>query len=228
MIVQGVDEMYNDKILYYRKKNMLTQEELAEKLCVSRQTITKWEKGIISPGLEYLIDLSRIFGITIDRLIKEDDCFAEEGQKVDTNHLIHFLVKAKKSTYAAKSNKIEAAEIDAHEYAYHEDTYQYYDTFYGSLCFSGQEKVYESNHICWIMNYCGKVLNDHFNGDFLKEALLQVDEQRPFRGPEIYARGDYTYLSRMSGDSNDFQGTEEIYDCSRKIYEGLYHGGRIK
>lgn len=40
--------MYNDKILYYRKKNMLTQEELAEKLCVSRQTITKWEKGIIS------------------------------------------------------------------------------------------------------------------------------------------------------------------------------------
>ena len=33
--------MYNEKIKYYRKMNMMTQEELAEKLCVSRQTVTK-------------------------------------------------------------------------------------------------------------------------------------------------------------------------------------------
>lgn len=38
--------MYNEKIAYYRKKNMLTQEELAEKINVSRQTITKWEADI--------------------------------------------------------------------------------------------------------------------------------------------------------------------------------------
>ena len=38
--------MLHDKMIYYRKKNMLTQEELAEKLCVSRQTITKWENGV--------------------------------------------------------------------------------------------------------------------------------------------------------------------------------------
>nr|WP_317301246.1 helix-turn-helix transcriptional regulator [Allobaculum stercoricanis] len=37
--------MYSDKIAYYRKKNLLTQEALAEKLNVSRQTITKWESG---------------------------------------------------------------------------------------------------------------------------------------------------------------------------------------
>ena len=49
--------MLHDKMIYYRKKNMLTQEELAEKLCVSRQTITKWENGVITPSLEYLIDL---------------------------------------------------------------------------------------------------------------------------------------------------------------------------
>ena len=58
--------MLNEKITYFRKKNMLTQEELAEKLCVSRQTITKWENGLISPSLEYLIDLSQIFNVTID------------------------------------------------------------------------------------------------------------------------------------------------------------------
>ena len=44
--------MLNEKIVYYRKKNMLTQEELASQLNVSRQTITKWESGIIYPNVE--------------------------------------------------------------------------------------------------------------------------------------------------------------------------------
>lgn len=88
--------MFHDKLIYYRKKNMLTQEELAEKLCVSRQTITKWENGMITPGLEYMIDLSHIFGITIDRLIKDDDCFSDTPQLTNTNQLIKFLVEAKK------------------------------------------------------------------------------------------------------------------------------------
>lgn len=38
--------MLNEKIIYYRKKNMLTQEELVYQLNVSRQTITKWEAGV--------------------------------------------------------------------------------------------------------------------------------------------------------------------------------------
>ena len=33
------------------------------------------------------------------------------------------------------------------------------------------------------MNYYGRVIEENFNGDFLKEALLQVDEELPFRGP---------------------------------------------
>lgn len=46
--------MLNEKIVYYRKKNMLTQEELAYQLNVSRQTVTKWETGTIYPNIEYL------------------------------------------------------------------------------------------------------------------------------------------------------------------------------
>lgn len=66
--------MLNEKIIYYRKKNMLTQEELAYQLNVSRQTITKWEAGIIYPNVEYLIKLSNLFDVSIDSLVKEDDC----------------------------------------------------------------------------------------------------------------------------------------------------------
>ena len=64
--------MLNEKIIYYRKKNMLTQEELAYQLNVSRQTITKWEAGIIYPNVEYLIKLSNLFDVSIDSLVGLD------------------------------------------------------------------------------------------------------------------------------------------------------------
>lgn len=59
---------------------------------VSRQTITKWEKSVISSNLKYLIDLSHIFGITIDHLMKEDDYFTE---KIKTLIQINSLILAK-------------------------------------------------------------------------------------------------------------------------------------
>ena len=59
---------------------------------VSRQTITKWEKSVISSNLKYLIDLSHIFGITIDHLMKEDDYFTE---KIKTLIQINSLMLAK-------------------------------------------------------------------------------------------------------------------------------------
>ena len=94
--------MFHLKMIEYRKKNMMTQEELADRLGVSRQTITKWEKGTILPSLEYLIDLSRLFGVTIDHLVKDDDCICESSHQVHTTALAEFLVTAKQSTYAAQ------------------------------------------------------------------------------------------------------------------------------
>ena len=149
-----------------------------------RQTITKWENGLISPSLEYLIDLSQIFNVTIDFLIKDDDCISEDAQTMNTNTLITFLIKAKKMTYAAKKNKVQSVKKDAHEYHYQDNEYQYYDTFYGRSYFSGQEIVYQNDQVCWSMNYYGKVLSSDFNGDFLKEALMLVDE-------DVYKRQMY-------------------------------------
>lgn len=218
--------MYNEKIAYYRKKNMMTQEELAKKLCISRQTVTKWKSDIILPSLEYIIDLSNIFGITIDSLIKEDDCISEEYRKIDFDSFTSFIVKAKKSTYASKKNRIESLGNDSHDYYYEENGY--YDSFFGSSTFSGQEIVYKDDKVCWSMNYYGKVLSNDFNGDFLKESLLHLDERIPFRGPAIYKKGEYLYISHVEGDIDLFKGYEEIYYQSQKIYECLFHGGMIE
>ena len=59
-------------------------------------------------------------------------------------------------------------------------------SFFGAENFSGQEIVYKDEKPCWSMNYYGRVIGKNFNGDFLKEVLLQVDEKLPYRGPLFY------------------------------------------
>ena len=57
--------MLNDKIRTLRKAIGLTQEELAEKLNVSRQAITKWETGAGTPDIDNINAIAKLFGVTI-------------------------------------------------------------------------------------------------------------------------------------------------------------------
>ena len=58
------------KIAELRKKNNLSQEELAEKVGVARQTISKWEIGDTTPDINQVKIISKIFNISIDELEK--------------------------------------------------------------------------------------------------------------------------------------------------------------
>lgn len=60
--------MFNNNLLSLRKLNNLTQEELAEKLDVSRQAVAKWESGETVPDLEKCRLLAEIFGVSLDDL----------------------------------------------------------------------------------------------------------------------------------------------------------------
>lgn len=62
----------SEKIQLLRKKNALSQENLAEICSVSRQSISKWEADIALPDLNKLILLSKIFQVSVDVLIKDD------------------------------------------------------------------------------------------------------------------------------------------------------------
>lgn len=77
------------------------------------------------------------------------------------------------------------------------------------------------------MNYMRRVLTDGFSGHFLKEALRAASEDMPYRGPECYQAGEYTYKCKVSGDFTWFQGSEEIYRGHEKVYECCFHGGVI-
>lgn len=61
-----------NKIMELRKKNNITQEELAEKVGVTRQTISKWELDETSPDIKQAASLSKIFKVSLDELVNND------------------------------------------------------------------------------------------------------------------------------------------------------------
>ncbi len=61
-----------DKIIKLRKKNGWSQEELAEKMNVSRQAVSKWESAQTIPDLGKILQLSTLFGVTTDYLLKDE------------------------------------------------------------------------------------------------------------------------------------------------------------
>ena len=71
-----------NRLLEFRKKSGLSQEELAEKLNISRQSVSKWERAESCPDTDNLIELAKIYNVTLDDLINVDKPIKEEA-KVD-------------------------------------------------------------------------------------------------------------------------------------------------
>ncbi|MCR4775706.1 MAG: DUF5680 domain-containing protein [Saccharofermentans sp.] len=141
---------------------------------------------------------------------------------------VEFLIKAKQATYAGKGAETASSRVKSHDLVYREDEYMYYDTYLGGDKFAGEEALWISDVPCWSMNYLGRVTGENFSGDFLKEALLHVPADKPFRGPEEYSNGDYTYKCSIDGDYEWFIGKEIITFRGEQIYECCFHGGLIK
>ena len=142
--------------------------------------------------------------------------------------LTDFLIKAKQATYAGKGAETTSSRLKSHDLVYKEGRYMYYDTYLGGDRFAGEEALWISEDPYWSMNYVGRVTGDNFSGDFLKEALLRVPGDKPFRGPSEYTNGDYTYKCDIDGDYEWFQGRETISYKGTFIYECFFHGGLIK
>lgn len=75
-----------DKIIALRKKNGWSQEELAEKLNVTRQSVSKWEGAQSVPDLDRILQMSRIFGVSTDYLLRdelEEEEYTEENVDIE-------------------------------------------------------------------------------------------------------------------------------------------------
>ena len=80
-----------EKINTLRKQRNMTQDELAEKMGVSSQAASKWEKDLSIPDLPVLLELSDFFHISLDDLVKEKEDSVQlvpEGQRKDINEML--------------------------------------------------------------------------------------------------------------------------------------------
>ncbi len=222
--------IFPEKLQILRKAKALTQEELAEKLNISRQAIAKWETGLAFPDISNLIQLSDFFNVTVDYLIKEQKCSValQKCEVDDICALIDFRLEANRNTYAGFMNEVESTRLDSHDFRFEKGDYVYHDSYVGAEQFAGQEAVWKNGKSVYAMNYCGRVLDQKFSGNFLKEALRAADKNLPFRGPALYKAGEYTYQAKVTGDINWFQGYEEIFCGELLTYECYFHGGMMK
>lgn len=144
------------------------------------------------------------------------------------NDIIEFLVKAKKKTYAGDGNVTTSSRPCSRDLKYFEDNFEYYDSYFGTDPFVGEEALWSSGEIIWSMNYAGRKLDKDFEYGFLKEALRLVTSEKPFRGPDEYSNGDYKYMCETIGDFEWFQGYESITFQGKLVYECYYHGGIVR
>lgn len=66
-----------NRLVQLRKQHGYSQEELAAKLGLSRQAVSKWERAEASPDTDNLIMLSRVYGVSLDELLKTDEPIPE-------------------------------------------------------------------------------------------------------------------------------------------------------
>ena len=221
---------FSQKLQLLPKNKGCTQDELAGKLDVSRQAVAKWESGQVYPDISNLIQISKLFNVTVDYLVKDQECIVScsDDKMSDINRLIEFRLEANINTYAACMNETDSTRLNSHDFTYSNGSYTYHDTYVGGEQFAGEEAIWYEGRSQYAMNYIGRVLSQNFSGDFLKEALRKADKKMPFRGPEYYQSGQYIYKCNVVGDFSWFQGYEEIYCDNEKVYECYFHGGIMK
>lgn len=96
---------FNNRLYQLRKQKGLSQEELANRLNVSRQTVSKWEVGDSTPDMEKLIAMSDLFDVSLDKLVmgKEDEEKSSQTTKSELVTVLNEKVLTSKNKKKAKS-----------------------------------------------------------------------------------------------------------------------------
>lgn len=101
-----------DKIIEERKKNGWTQEDLAQKLGVSRQSVSKWESAGAIPDLKKIIQLADLFGVSTDYLLKDEIEKEKIDTSCDTDCELHRVTMEEANAYMNEKSSTYACECD--------------------------------------------------------------------------------------------------------------------
>ncbi len=162
-------------------------------------------------------------------------------EKIAESELLGFIAKAHRNTYAAppevrKKHKLETPFLPGHKcYSFKDGEWSYFDGYAGSEWAPGREVVLLNGNPVWAMSYQGKhnegYPSEFFQNDvfpFLKQALTNMDDSMPFRGPKEFTRGDFRYVFEMKGDHSYFTGRESITHKGIEVFFQDVMGELIK
>lgn len=96
---------FNNRLYQLRKQKGFSQEELANRLNVSRQTVSKWEVGDSTPDMEKLIAMSDLFDVSLDKLVmgKDDEPATPSSTMSEFTQMLNEKVLTKDNKKKAKS-----------------------------------------------------------------------------------------------------------------------------
>jgi len=157
----------------------------------------------------------------------------EEKREAWLKELAEFIVEANKNTWAADKGKVTPQRPGCKELDYERGDWHLRDSYTGYFRAPGMMIVYYKNQPTWTMAYGGSGMEDNKYGitgetfGFLKEALMRVTPELPYRGPKKFKVGEWEYKLKVDGDLADFDGKEVIFKNKELVFSQLIFGGVV-
>ena len=155
------------------------------------------------------------------------------------HHLAAFLVEAKRRTYAGLDDDATVATpllSGSKQLEHRAPPYAYRDIYFGMGFFVGQETVSKDDRVVWSMSYSGGVRPEIRDREtflaiykFLRQALLAVSIEQPYRGPRLFEQDGMVYRNDVEGALDRFHGVETIArQDGTPLYDLRYSGGLLR
>ena len=158
--------------------------------------------------------------------------------QISPARLSQFLIDAKRRTYAGLDDDATVLAPllpGSKQLEYRDLDLNYRDIYFGMRFFVGQETVQAGADVIWSMSYAGGVAPTVVDRNeflsiyaFLRQALLAIRDDYPFRGPPLFENEGFRYVNTSSGDVAEFHGEEQIYRAGIKVYGLRYGGGLLR
>lgn len=150
---------------------------------------------------------------------------------MDKDSLRQFLIDSNNAGYAGGKSKEWIKESDGSTtIAFEQGAWKSHDNFFGGEPYGGRIIVFYEKKPVWVMVYYGwveKGVEADPIYEILRNALKQMPEEYPFRGPKEYKEGDFTYANLWNGDVENFSGEEKVTQDGKLLYKANYMGGLV-
>ena len=212
--------MLGEKIKSYREKRNMTQVEIAEALEVKPATISKYESGMLEPNIESLKKLAKLFDISIDELLKEDnfdiskinilEVLREQKDMKLKGNLYHNT----QITFAYNTNHIEGSKLteDQTRYIYETNT-----LISEKDSITDIDDVLETANHFKLVDYMLEIADKNLTVDIIKEFHKILKEGTSDSRKEWFNVGEYKKLPNEAGNIKTTEPKNVVRDMGKLL-----------